>query len=112
MADMNFWALCFLCILSVLFVIFFPMDGKEDSPLTKTALVAILERALEEKFGQIREMMSELRQSVNFLSDGFDNVLQRLSDLETNRDSVKNENRHLKAEVPRLSGILERHSQS
>ena len=86
------------------------MDGKEDSPLTETALVAILERALEEKFGQIRETMSELQQSVNFLSDRFDNVLQRLSDLETNRDSVKNENRHLKAEVLRLSGILERHS--
>ena len=78
------------------------MDGKEDSPLTETALVAILERALEEKFGQIRETMSELQLSVNFLSDRFDNVLQRLSDLETNCDSVKNENRHLKAEVLRL----------
>ena len=52
------------------------MDGKEDSPLTETALVAILERALEEKFGQIRETMSELQLSVNFLSDIFDNVLQ------------------------------------
>ena len=71
------------------------MDGKEDSPLTETALVAILERALEEKFAQIRETMSELQLSVNFLSDRFDNVLQRLSDLETNCDSVKNENRHL-----------------
>ena len=94
----------------MLFVIFFSMDGKEDSPLTETALVAILERALEEKFGQIRETMSELQLSVNFLSDRFDNVLQRLSDLETNCDSVKNENRHLKTEVLRLSGILERHS--
>ena len=94
----------------MLFVCFFLMDGKEDSPLTETALVAILERALEEKFGQIRETMSELRQSMNFLSDRFDNVLQRLNHLETNRDSVKNENRHLKAEVLRLSGILERHS--
>ena len=86
------------------------MDGKEDSPLTETTLVAILERALEEKLGQTRETMSELQLSVNFLSDRFDNVLQRLSDLETNCDSVKNENRHMKAEVPRLSGILERHS--
>ena len=68
---------------------FFLMDGKEDSFLTETALVAILERALEEKFGQIRETMSELQLSVNFLSDRFDNVLQRLSDLETNCDSVK-----------------------
>ena len=47
---------------------------------------------------------------MNFLSDRFDNVLQRQSDLETNCDSVKDENRHLKAEVLRLSGILERHS--
>ena len=62
------------------------MDGKEDSRLTETALVAILERALGEKFGQIRETMSELQLSVNFLSDRFDNVLQRLSDLETNCD--------------------------
>ena len=88
----------------------FSMNGKEDSPFTETALVAILECALEEKFGQIRETMSELQLSVNFLSDRFDNVLQRLSNLETNCDSVKNENRHLKAEVLRLSGILERHS--
>ena len=63
------------------------MDGKEDSPFTETALVAIPECALEEKFGQIRETMSELQLSVNFLSDRFDNVLQRLSNLETNCDS-------------------------
>ena len=37
------------------------MGGKEDSPLTETALVAILERALEEKFGQIRETMNTRR---------------------------------------------------
>ena len=79
----------FVYIICAICDFFFLMDGKEDSFLTETALVAILERALEEKFGQIRETMSELQLSVNFLSDRFDNVLQRLSDLETNCDSVK-----------------------
>ena len=80
----------------------------EDSPLTETALVAILECMPGEKFGLIKKMMSELRQSVSFLSDRFDKVFQRLNDFETNCDSAKNE-----AEVlsqVRISGILERHT--
>lgn len=70
-----------------------------ETPVTIEALEAILEK----KFGPIRDSIHELTNAVSFLSNKFDSIDKRVSEMEHNLKEVDKENSFLKAEVFRLS---------
>ena len=80
--------------------------------LSTEALVTILDKKLEEKLRPFHEAMDDLKQSVDFVSEKFDSLANRVSDVEEKCKDVQTENIFLKAEVLRLSNVIKQHSES
>ncbi len=75
----------------------------KNKSVTEEALVAIL----DEKLNLIIQTVNDLNGSVKFLSDKFDNVYKKTESLDKELKDVKSENKHLKSEVLRLSGVAD-----
>ena len=69
------------------------------------ALVAILEDKLEEKIKPIRQIMDELKDTVNFINDKFDSIERHIGGLEEKYQGIQQENRFRNTEVLRLSKV-------
>ena len=81
------------------------------TPVTKEALLRILDEKLDEKLKPIRLLVDGLKDSVNFLSDKFDVIMKRIQVVETRCNEVMIEDKCLKDEVLRLSTIVNQHSE-
>lgn len=74
--------------------------------ITKDVLASIL----DDKLKPIMSTMEGLKESVHFISDKFDTITKNFDELEKRFSATELENKHLKAEVLRLSSIVEHHS--
>ena len=80
------------------------------TPVTKEALVTILDEKLDEKFKPMCLLVDSLKDSVNFLSDKFDVIMKQIGVVETRCNKAMIENKRLKDEVLILSTIVNQHS--
>ena len=81
------------------------------TPVTKEALVTILDEKLDEKLKPICLLVDGLKDSVNFLSDKFDAIMKRIEVFETRCNEAMIENKCLKDEVLRFSTTVNQHSE-
>ena len=65
-------------------------------------------KLLDEKWHPLLLTINGLKDSVKFLSEKFDNVYKKVEELDKKVSDVQSENKCLKAEVLRLSGMVER----
>ena len=68
--------------------------------------IEALEAVLHESLAPIRDSLQQLTDTVNFLSEKFDSIEKRISMLESKTQDTVKENKFLKAEVLRLSNVL------
>jgi hypothetical protein len=66
----------------------------------------ILDKKLEENLRPFHQAMDDLKLSVNFVSEKFDSLTMRVSEMEG-----KCEDKFLKAEILRLSNVVKQHSE-
>ena len=81
------------------------------TPVTKEALVTILDEKLDEKLKPICLLVDGLKDSANFLSDKFDAIMKRIEIFETRCNEAMIENKCLKDEVLRFSTTVNQHSE-
>ena len=74
--------------------------------ITKDVLASIL----DDKLKPIMSTMDGPKESVHFISDKFDTITKNIDELEKRFSATELENKHLKAEVLRLSSIVEHQS--
>ena len=74
---------------------------------TEALLIMILDKKLQENLRPFHRAMDDLKQSVNFMSDKFDSLTNKyVSEVEEKCEDALKENKFLKAEVLRLSKLL------
>ncbi|XP_028412580.1 uncharacterized protein LOC114535474 [Dendronephthya gigantea] len=73
--------------------------------ITKEILEEILEKKLDEKLSPIVQTVNDLKDSMQFLSDKYDSVNNRVDELESKYNLVQQENKFLKAEILKLSKV-------
>jgi hypothetical protein len=78
----------------------------QTTALTAEALTMILDKKLEENLRPFHQAMDDLKLSVNFVSEKFDSLTMRVSEMEG-----KCEDKFLKAEILRLSNVVKQHSE-
>ena len=77
--------------------------------LTVESFSKILDEKLEEKLKPISRRMDDLVESISFMSDKFESIVKRVSDVEVKCGMVEEENKCLRTEVMRLSKIVHQH---
>ncbi|CAB4032720.1 Hypothetical predicted protein, partial [Paramuricea clavata] len=78
----------------------------KTKPITIEAISAIL----DEKLSPILLTVNGLKDSVQFLSEKFDDVFKKVEELDNKVSHVHSENKHLKVELLRLSTIVDQQS--
>ena len=83
----------------------------QTTALTAEALTMILDKKLEENLRPFHQAMDDLKLSVNFVSEKFDSLTMRVSEMEGKCEEALTENKFLKAEILRLSNVVKQHSE-
>ena len=99
---------CYLlhCCSVLLFNVVIIGQTKQLSP---KEFLRILDEKLEKKLKPISLTLNGLANSVAFMSEKFESMVQRIDNVEAKCSVVEEENKRLKAEVLRLTKIAERH---
>jgi peptidoglycan hydrolase CwlO-like protein len=79
---------------------------------TEALLIMILDKKLQENLRPFHRAMDDLKQSVNFISDKFDSLTNKVSEVEEKCEDTLKENKFLKAEVLRLSYSIKQNSEA
>ena len=79
----------------------------QSDQLTPYEFSRILDEKLEEKLKPITRLIDDLTESVSFLSEKFELVLQRINDVKAKLQTVEEQNKCLKSEILRLSKSIE-----
>lgn len=83
----------------------------QTTALSAEALVLILDKKLEENLRPFLEVMDDIKKSVDFVSEKLDFLATRVLDVEKRCEEALTENKTLKAEILRLSNILQQQSE-